>query len=131
MVVDDHVARLVLTDGTSIVCGEAEPGPSVGGLFPEDVVLFRRLPEAGSTSLRNVREGTVVSIEALGRLRRVTVVSGAVTLVAARARATPDDLAESRAAGVAAAVPDGATTGAGDTGLVGRFAGWLAGLFGL
>jgi tungstate transport system ATP-binding protein len=92
VVLDGGVARLVLADGTSIVCGEAEPGPSLGCLFPEDVVLFRRPPEEGSSSLRNLREGTVRSVETVGRVRRVTVVSGVLTLVATVTQASVEEL---------------------------------------
>jgi molybdopterin-binding protein len=57
------------------------------------VVLFRRPPEAGSTSLRNVREGNVTAIETVGRLRRVTVASGTLTLVATVTQAAVEELA--------------------------------------
>jgi tungstate transport system ATP-binding protein len=93
VVVDDGAVRLVLSDGTSVYCADAEPGPGVGCLFPEDVVLFRRPPEAGSTSLRNRREGNVKAIEAVGRLRRVTVASGTLTLVATVTQAAVEELA--------------------------------------
>jgi molybdopterin-binding protein len=92
VLLDGDVARLVLIDGTSIVCGEAAPGPGLGCLFPEDVVLFRRPPEEGSTSLRNLREGTVTSIETVGRVRRVTVASGVLTLVATVTQAAVEEL---------------------------------------
>jgi tungstate transport system ATP-binding protein len=92
VVLDRGEARLVLADGTSIVCGEAEPGPSVGCLYPEDVVLFRQPPEEGSTSLRNIRKGTVTSIETLVRVRQVTVACGVLTLVATVTQAAVAEL---------------------------------------
>jgi tungstate transport system ATP-binding protein len=92
VVVDRGVARLMLADGTSIACVDAEPGPSLGCLFSEDVVLFRRPPETGSTSLRNVREGVVAAIQTVGRGRRVTVVSGILTLVATVTPAAIEEL---------------------------------------
>jgi tungstate transport system ATP-binding protein len=58
VVLDGDVARLMLSEGTSIVRAEAEPGPGLGCLFPEDVVLLRRPPEEGGSSLRNVAVST-------------------------------------------------------------------------
>jgi tungstate transport system ATP-binding protein len=92
VVLDGDIVRMVLSDETSVVCAEAEPGPAIASLFPEDVILFRGVPEARSTSLRNVREGRVEAIQTVGRVRRVTVVDGALTVVATVTQAAAEEL---------------------------------------
>jgi len=84
--------RLALADGTTLVVGEADPGPALAFVFPEDVVLLRHLPEAGETSLRNCLEGRVADIRSNGRLRLVDVVRGDLRIVAMVTQAALDDL---------------------------------------
>ncbi len=99
----DGVTRLRLDCGVEVVCGEAPPGPAVACLPPEDVVLFREPPLAGSTSLRNVLPGTVIVIEPAGRLLRVVVASGRLEIAALVTRAAAEDLDLTLGAPVAAA----------------------------
>jgi tungstate transport system ATP-binding protein len=90
--VQDGAVRLALSDGTTLVVGEAEPGPALAFVFPEDVVLLRHLPEPGETSLRNCLEGRVAGIRSSGRLRLVDVVRGDLCIVAMVTQAALDDL---------------------------------------
>jgi tungstate transport system ATP-binding protein len=89
---DDESLLFVLADGTKIVCGDVPEGPALGFVFPEDVVLFREAPPAGTTSLRNLVPGTITGIQSAGRLRRVAFCGGHLELVALVTQAALDDL---------------------------------------
>jgi len=84
--------RLRLPGGATVVCGDAPSGPALACIYPEDVVLFTRPPDADSTSLRNVVEGRVADIQPVGRLRRVIVACEDFELIAAVTQAALDDL---------------------------------------
>lgn len=92
IVAQDGATRLVMADGSGLVVGEADPGPALAFVFPEDVVLLRRVPESGETSLRNCVEGRVTGIRPSGRLRLVHVESGALYLTAMVTQAALDEL---------------------------------------
>jgi len=93
VVQDDVVGRFVLANGSSIACGEAPPGPALACVHPEDVAVFRSPPASGSTSLRNVVEGTVGEVIESGRLRRVRIACRGFTVVALVTRSACDELA--------------------------------------
>ena len=84
--------RLVLPGGASLVCAEAQPGPAVACVHPEDVVLFTSRPRAATTSLRNVVKGTVSGLRPLGRSFVVTVGWEGGRLDALLTRAACDEL---------------------------------------
>lgn len=88
----DGEVRLVLADGSALVIGEAEPGPSLAFIFPEDVVLLRHMPEVGETSLRNCLLGQVTSIRPSGRLRLVEVSRGELQIVGVITQAALEEL---------------------------------------
>ena len=89
----DGGTRFVLPGGGSLVCAEAEPGPAVACVHPEDVVLFTSRPQAATTSLRNVVRGTVSGLRPLGRSFVVTVGWEGGRLDALLTRAACEELA--------------------------------------
>jgi tungstate transport system ATP-binding protein len=90
----DGEAYLTLEDGTELMAGDdAEPGPTLAFIFPEDVVLLQETPEPGQTSLRNCIEGTVVDIRPNHRLRYVTMgCCGPLRIVSVITQAALDEL---------------------------------------
>jgi tungstate transport system ATP-binding protein len=88
----DGPTRLVTSGGVELVCGEAADGPAVACLPPEDVVLFTRLPEAHSASLRNFLPGRVREVRPSGRLLLVTVAAPGIEVAALVTRAAFDEL---------------------------------------
>ena len=64
---DDGTPSLELPSGQRLICAEAEPGPAVACVHPEDVMLFRTPPQALTASVRNVLEVTVRSSRPSGR----------------------------------------------------------------
>jgi molybdopterin-binding protein len=85
-------AYLIIADGTRLMVGEAEPGLTLAFVFPEDVVLMRKLPAPGETSLRNCIGGRVLEIRPNHRLRHVTVGCGSLRIVAVVTQAALDEL---------------------------------------
>jgi tungstate transport system ATP-binding protein len=100
---DWGACRLVLPGGFTVLCADASPGPAVACVSPEDVVLFREAPPAGSTSLRNLVEGRVLAVEVQGRLRRIQVDCGAVSIQSLVTAAAAEDLGLSPGVSVVAA----------------------------
>ncbi len=88
----DGGTHLQLDCGVELVCAEAAPGPAVACLPPEDVVLFSRPPDEGSTSLRNVLAGRVSAMTPSGRLVRVVVAAGPLEVSALVTPAAADEL---------------------------------------
>ena len=88
----DDALRFVGDSGAAFVCGEAPEGPAIACVHPEDVVLFRQAPAAGSTSLRNVLPGRVTGVRERGRLRLVDVDCTGLPLVALVTQAACDEL---------------------------------------
>ena len=84
--------RLVLPGGYTVLCADAPPGPAVACVSAEDVVLFRKAPARGSTSLRNLVGGRVLAVEAQGRLRRIQVDCDGVNLQSLVTAAAADEL---------------------------------------
>ena len=100
---DGVSTQLVVDDGVVVACGEAPDGPAIACLPPEDVVLFRVPPPEGSTSLRNVVEGTVKSVIPAGRLLHVVVAGDRLEVGALVTRAAFEELELRAGAPVAAA----------------------------
>lgn len=93
VVIEAETAYLQLDDGQRIMVGEADPGPGLGCIFPEEVLLLREPPASGSSSLRNLVGGQVTEISTVGRLRRVIVEHNSLRLTSIVTKAALDDLA--------------------------------------
>lgn len=89
---DGASTQLVLNGGVVVACNEAPDGPAAACLPPEDVVLFRVPPLEGSTSLRNVVEGTVKSVTPAGRMLHVVVAGERLEVGALVTRAAFEEL---------------------------------------
>jgi tungstate transport system ATP-binding protein len=89
---DGAATQLVLDSGVVVTCSEAPDGPAVACLPPEDVVLFRAPPSEGSTSLRNVVEGTVKAVTPAGRMLHVVVACDRLEVGALVTRAAFEEL---------------------------------------
>lgn len=89
---EDGLTRLFTPGGLELVCGDAEDGPAVACLPPEDVVLFTRPPDAHSASLRNLLPGHVREVRPSGRLLLVSVAAGEMEVAALVTRAAIEDL---------------------------------------
>jgi molybdopterin-binding protein len=101
---DDGSTRLRLASGHELICAEAEPGPAVACIHPEDVILFRAPPQALETSLRNMLATTVRSSRPSGRAVMVTLDWGDQRLEALITRAALEELSLSDGDAVYAAV---------------------------
>jgi tungstate transport system ATP-binding protein len=90
--VDEDGTRLVLPDGAHLVCAEAEPGPAIACIHPDDVMLFLAPPALAGTTLRNVLEATVREIRPDGRSRIVSLDWGGHRVDALLTRAACEEL---------------------------------------
>ena len=84
--------RLVLADGATLVCADAEPGPAVACVRPDDVMLFLAPPDTRGTSLRNVLDVTVRDVRPAGRSRIVALQWGAHRIDALLTRGACEEL---------------------------------------